>query len=317
MTTQGLGSAEDRSLRAPLRSPLAGLGRGLVWLCRSRLVQFLGIGGLLFALSPAQRSEQELRITRAELRLLQAARARQLGVTALSAAEADETMRRAVEDEVLFREAVRLGLDQGDGVVRQRLIQKALFLAEELGGAGQPPGEAELRACYARHPDRFRRPAALHLVHVFASDPRTLLPLRPQLQSWRPDPAATAPPLGESFPLNRSFRGTLSELAAQYGGEFAAAVQALPPATWSEPLQSKLGWHLVRLLASEPERPADFTQARAELALLCWMEQRESAVARMLTRSLSRYRIFVEGRGAIAPTPGRRVAARSEASWED
>jgi peptidyl-prolyl cis-trans isomerase C len=302
-----------------MRSPMRHLGGAIVRLCRSRIGQFLVIGGLLFALSPAPRSDQEIRITTAELKSLQAARARQLGVAALSEDEARETTRRAVEDEVLFREALRLGLAQGDGVVRQRLIQKVLFLAEELGGAGQPPGEAELRTCYARQAERFRRPASIDLVQVFAVNRETLLPLRPPLLTWRPDPTAATlvPPIGESFPLNRNFRGALTELAAQYGSDFAAAVQALPKQTWSEPLPSKFGWHLVRVLAFTPERQENFEEARSELILLCWLQQRESAVARMLERSMGRYRVSIEGQGLISPTPSRRVAARSDASWED
>jgi hypothetical protein len=45
----------------------------------------------------------------------------------------------------LYREALRLGLDVGDPIVRQRLIQKVLFVAEDLGGATRTPREAEPR----------------------------------------------------------------------------------------------------------------------------------------------------------------------------
>lgn len=313
------------TLRTPLRDHLSRLlragGRLLGPLFRSRLVQFLAIGGLIFALAPAQPLEREVRLTGQQLELLAAARARQLGVVSLSPAEREEVSARALEDEVLYREALRLGLDKDDGVVRQRLIQKLLFLAEELAGAGQPPDEAALRACYTRKAAALRRPPAIRLVHVFAGSPAALAPLRPQLLAWRPaaDSQEAIPPFGESFPLSRSVQGSLPEVASQYGETFAAALPGVPVGTWSEPIQSKFGWHLVLPLAFSPERTATFDEARPELSLLCWTEGREAAVARLLERSLPRYRFFVDGHPVKPPQPERagRVAARSEASGED
>src|SRR5262245_13059995 len=137
--------ARSRS-RSMLRR-LFGWGRSL---CQARLVQFLVLGGVLFALAPAPRSAQEIQLTDSQLQGMQAARIRQLGATAFSESDRVAVIARAIEDEVLYREALRLGLDRDDGVVRQRLIQKLLFLAEEMDGAGQPLDEAGLRACYER-----------------------------------------------------------------------------------------------------------------------------------------------------------------------
>lgn len=292
---------------------------GVSALAQARLVQFLAIGGVLFALAPAQRSAQEIRLSSSELQALQAARSRELATAALSESERRAVSARQIEDEVLYREALRLGLDRDDGVVRQRLIQKLLFLAEELEGAGQPLDEASLRACYERKSSALRRPAASQLVHVFAASPKTLAALRPQVAAWRPQPGAelALPPFGESFPLNRHVQAALTEIASQYGEDFAAALPALPVGSWSEPLPSKYGWHLVLPLAFAPERPATFEEARPELSLLCWMERREAAVARLIERSLPRYRIYLDGQRVSPSAPTRRVAARSESSGED
>jgi hypothetical protein len=137
--------------------------------------------------------------------------------------------------------------------------------------------------------------------------------------AWRPTEATTpvAPPFGESFPLNRHVHASLTEIAAQYGEAFAAALPSLRPGTWSEPLPSKYGWHLVLPLSFTKEHAATFEEARAELGLLCWMERREAAVARLIERSLPRYRIYLDEQPLPPPKPTRRVAARSESSGED
>ena len=61
-----------------------------------------------------------------------------------------------MREEVLYREALKLGLDRNDTVVRRRLQQKMEFVGDELA-AGEPD-EAGLQAYLAAHRDRFREP---------------------------------------------------------------------------------------------------------------------------------------------------------------
>src|SRR5262245_43174716 len=114
----------------------------LARLARVRLVQFVVLGGALFALSPRSSDQRSIVVNRAQLaRLLAADRSK----TRTADPDREQAIaRRFVEDELLYREGLRLGLDRDDGIVRQRVIQKALFLAEELGGASKPPREEDL-----------------------------------------------------------------------------------------------------------------------------------------------------------------------------
>src|SRR5688500_12671807 len=111
----------------------------------NRLAQFLSLGGLLFLLTPSSGSPHHIELSRQHIAALQAAQASRLGSSTLPKSQAAEVETRAIEDEVLYREALRLGLDQSDPLIRQHLIQKVLLLAEDLGGAGRDPTEAELR----------------------------------------------------------------------------------------------------------------------------------------------------------------------------
>ncbi|MCZ6785488.1 MAG: peptidylprolyl isomerase [Proteobacteria bacterium] len=74
-------------------------------------------------------------------------------------------------DDELFREALALGMHQTDLVVRRRLIQKmALLAASE--GRGREPGDHELQAFLTEHAARFARPEAVRLSQVFLSRER-------------------------------------------------------------------------------------------------------------------------------------------------
>src|SRR5262245_41332924 len=119
--------------------------RFVLWsAARSRLLQFLVIGGLIFVLAPRPPSRRDIVLDGSALAVLEQAQAQRLGKPVLDADEVREVRTRAVEDEIVYREALRLGLDRDDNVVRQRLIQKVLFLAEDLAGASRAPTDDEL-----------------------------------------------------------------------------------------------------------------------------------------------------------------------------
>ena len=76
-----------------------------------------------------------------------------------------------IREEVLFREALRLGLDRGDGVVRRRLVQKMELMLSALSEP-DPPSDEELQAYYEKHRVRFQQPPAVRFDHVFFREGR-------------------------------------------------------------------------------------------------------------------------------------------------
>ena len=126
-------------------------------LARDRLAQFVALGGALFVLAPGPRNGHDVSFSSEQLDALHGAQARRLGKARLTEDEARTVDERAMQDEVLYREGLRLGFAESDDVVRQRVIQKALFLAEELGGAAHLPSEDELRRFYDQTRAEWRR----------------------------------------------------------------------------------------------------------------------------------------------------------------
>jgi peptidyl-prolyl cis-trans isomerase C len=290
--------------------------RVLARLLRSRLVQFAIAGGIIFAVAPAA-DDSRVSLSGSYLQSLHSAQARRLGVEKLSVERADEVDRRALEDEILYREAVRLGLDRDDGVVREHLIQKMLLLAEDLGGASREPTRDEVRAYFDRTRDRWRQDERVHLVHVFATQRGLAEGLAGAVRAADAVHPDAPPPLGEAFTRPRDVRGTRQDYAASYGDAFADAVFALRPGEWSAPVESRFGWHLVKVLAHTPGAPASFDDAYDRLRLDYAIVHRHEAIARFLEQAFQRYHVVLDGAPVRAYSPTERLALRSTPSQED
>jgi hypothetical protein len=283
----------------------------LAALARARLVQFLAIGGAIFLAAPRPRDDHRIEISAAELATVQAAQAARDGAAALEPAKAAEVTARVLEDRMLFREGVRMGLDQGDPIIEQRVIQKLLLLAEGLGGATREPGDAELRAAYERDAARYHEPPRYHLMHVFAAR-RDDLPAADGL-----DPAAL-PAAGEPFPLPREIRATADELRRSYGAGFAdAAVQLAPSSRYGAPIASSFGWHRVRLVDVTPGGRLAFEVVRRRIAFDLALQRRQDAIRRFLDTTAAHYEFAVGGARLPRFAPPMRVARHETASEED
>ncbi len=283
----------------------------LARLARSRLFQFALIGGALYALEARRASTRVVQLDPAVLAEARAAQAKKLGVPALSDPAAREVDARAIEDEILYREALRLGLDKDDPVIRQRLVQKLLLLVEDMGGASRDPSRDELRARYDETREKWRRPAQWHFVHVFASR-RDALPDAPALAS-----ATSAPPVGEAFPYPRESTLGRDAMARLYGSGFADGVVAMAPGAVSEPIASSFGWHRVRVLERIEGAVAPFEEVQSEVALDLLLARREQVVGTYMVETAASYDVRVGDAKLVGFVPTRRVAARAEGSAED
>jgi hypothetical protein len=285
----------------------------LVRVAKSRAAHFLALGALLFALTPRPADPYKVAIASRDLDALHAAQASRVGKP-LSQREIDEVDERAVEDAVLYREALRYGLDRGDNVVRQHLVQKMLLLAEDMAGATRTPSDEDLRAYYTATRARWTRGETVHLVHVFTARHDAIIAIAPFVGDAQDSP----PLLGDAFPSSRDLTATREGVSALFGEPFASAVFAQEDGRWGSPVESKFGWHLVKILGREAGRPASFEDVRAELALEWAVDRRHKAIAAFLGRAFERYEVTVDGaRRASSSHLSPRLARRLDPSGED
>ncbi len=295
--------------------PLKPWGLHLAPVYNSRLIQFLGIGAALFALAPPLNDPFKVDVPEARVAAAVARERARRGGEPLEDEARAEVLSRAIEDELLVREARRLGLDSGDTIVRNRLIQKILFLAEDQGGASRSLSEQDLRDFYNRHPERYRALERIDFVHVFARESATLAALRNQVLAY---PASDAPPpLGEAFPQPRRVSQAVRDLERSWGAEFKQLVAQLPEGLWSEPIPSSHGHHLVKVVRRSGDTLASFDSVRDRLALDALIARREAAVAQYVDRLFDRYDVRVAGEPFVDHRSLGRTAIHTAPSVED
>lgn len=279
---------------------------------RSRLFHFAIAGGLLYLVAARNASrERRVEIDPEALAAVHEAQAKKLGVSSLPEDGKREVDARAIEDEILYREALRLGLDRDDPIVKQRLVQKLLLLVEDLGGASREPTREELRAYFEATRERWKKPARYAIVHVFASSAE-------RVPSTEVLAGATEPPAaGEAFPYPRATTSSRDEMARVFGTSFADGVAALRDGEVSGLLRSSFGWHRVRLVSRVDGGRASFDDVQKDVLLEYLLDRRERVVGAYMKSTLATYDVRVGSERLTGFIPTRRVAARVEGSAED
>ncbi|WP_298470033.1 peptidylprolyl isomerase [uncultured Erythrobacter sp.] len=214
---------------------------------REPLVHFLVAGFVLFALlgwrgepvDPASRLIEVDRDTQAQLAL----RFERTMGRAPTDAELDAKIERFVRDEVLHREALRLGLDQGDAVVRQRMVAK-MDMSASAAAEGAEPDEAALRAFFEENRARYSGAGEVSFDQLYFGDENSARAALANLNSqsdWQS--------IGEPISLPATMDDvSSSEVEKRFGEAFAGQLSELDSSgEWSAPIQSGFGWHLVRL----------------------------------------------------------------------
>src|SRR5262249_32952153 len=76
-----------------------------------------------------------------------------------------------VQEEVLYREALAMGLDKDDTIVKRRMAQKMQFLAEDVAAAREPT-TPELKSWYEQNSEKFAQPSRFSFRHLYFSPDR-------------------------------------------------------------------------------------------------------------------------------------------------
>jgi hypothetical protein len=222
-------------------------------LLRGPLVHFLLLGTVLFAAHGAlvKRATSEpgkIAVSQFRIDHLTEGFAR-TWLRAPTAEELEGLIRDYIREEVYYREAMAMGLDRDDTIIRRRLQQKLEFLSENITDL-TPPTDEELRAFLQNHPDQFRsqRRFSFHQVYLSLERHRDSLAgdtgeLLRQLKSSNNSDTSR---LGDPSLLEHRFANVeATEVAKQFGEKFASALNDLPLGEWQGPVESSYGIHLV------------------------------------------------------------------------
>lgn len=272
------------------------------WL-REPLLHFALIGLAIFMAygwrNPVDPESRTITITAAQVDAL-AAEWAQGWNRAPTPAEIDMLIREDIKDEIYTREAQRLGLLHGDTVVRKRMRGRMEFIATSQADAVDPT-DAQLQALLDKDAARYRLPPRLSFDQVYLggsqADAAAVLARLP----GGADPAT----LGDQGLLPRGLDAADAEtIRATFGEGFAAAVAALPVGQWSGPVESGVGWHVVRLRKSVPSATPTLAQVRQRVENDWRAANRRNAEAAAYQALLDGYTIKIESPGRIEKPQG-------------
>jgi PPIC-type PPIASE domain len=284
---------------------------------REPLVQFLAAALVLFATNrlihgPETRMPQEL-VTIAKGRVQQIAESyRLLSGRLPSRAELQALVEDFIDEEIDYREAIAMGLDADDTIVRRRMRQKLEFLAED-GAASEEPTDAQLAAWLTSHRANYRLPARVAFRQILASrDTRggrageEASAILGELRS-----GANFATLGDASMLPQALALTTKEgVATLFGEDFASRVFAHTGEGWFGPLASPVGAHAVLILSREPAHDPTLNEIREKLRS-DWIETRRRARRDEFQAHLrERYEVRVDWPEPYASQPRPAVVPR-------
>jgi hypothetical protein len=280
--------------------------RSLSWFLREPLVHFVIIGVLIFVLfmglndPPPDQGPGNTIIVELELIEQLTASFQAVWLRAPNEDERRALIDNFVREEIYYREALTLGLDRNDAMVRRRLQQKMEFLTDS-GADLLEPVAGELEAHLLANPQTFGRPPLLAFEQIYLGATADSQSVERSLLALQSDPATDHTTLGERtlLPAVLSLSPSVA-IDGVFGLGFFEQVAELPPTLWAGPVESSYGLHLIRILDNQPAEMPPLEQVH-DAVLRDWkaskaMEVRELYYARL------RERYVVEIHDANSPT---------------
>lgn len=274
------------------------------WL-REPLFHFLLIGAALFAIyhwrnptAPNADNSHRIELTNDDLRQLEIS-----WVAQWQRPPTDDEMRSLVEqrvhEEILYREALWLGFDRGDTIVRRRLAQKMEFLSDDVSALREPTME-ELKKWYAQNGSGFAQAARISFRHVYFSPDKRDRPAQAAAESAfekiaNKGDATEQAPSGDRFMFQDYYRdSTADQVANIFGNQFADAVLKIEPGAWSDPIASGYGWHIVWVDSIIPRRVPQFEEVDLAQIKAHWISAQRIETKRELFKAMrARYEVVL------------------------
>ena len=266
-------------------------------IAREPLTHFLLIGALLFGGLTAVKSLRRpmVRLEAQDLNQLVSYWEVQMQRPP-SKAELAAIIHDRIDEELLAREALRLGLDKDDMIIRRRLAQKMAFASDDVAPVAEPD-ETTLRAYYSRTAGRYASPARVAFQQVFFSGDRPHGGAQQAaIQALGLAEEDKRDPHGDPFLFPLAYDDVaLPDLLRDYGPAFVKTLETAPVGSWQGPVLSPYGWHLVRVSARRQGAAASFEAVRGQVHDAWLADHRAEANAAFLRDLRKRYRVVVAG----------------------
>jgi hypothetical protein len=225
--------------------------------------------------------------------------------------ELEALIKDRVQEEVYCREAMALGLDKDDTIIRRRLRQKIEFVTDDIAALAEPTDD-ELSTYLKAHSDTFGVQRQFTFSQVYLNPERhgeNLARDTGQLlaQLQQAGDRADVSELGDSFLLEHKFQSLpASEVVKQFGEKFAAKLSEVSPGQWQGPLESGYGLHLVWISGRTEGRLPELAEVRDAVRREWGTARRLESNENFYQELLKRYTVTIE---RAEPLAAKTVAA--------
>jgi peptidyl-prolyl cis-trans isomerase C len=232
--------------------------------------------------------------------------------------EFNRLVENKVQEEVLYREALAMGLDKDDTIVKRRMAQKMQFLAEDVAAAREPT-TPELKSWYEQNSEKFAQPSRFSFRHLYFSPDRRgarahddAAQALAQL-TGQPQDAKLAASLADPFMFQEYYRDRTPEyLGKEFGPQFAQAVERLFSGSWQGPIESGFGWHLVYVDTVIPGRVPAFEEIESDVRTGWLGEQKALAWEKAYKDMRAKYTVLLPAPPDEGSTPAPAPPPRGE-----
>ena len=288
---------------------------------REPLLHFLVAGGILFGIfglthraGPALASDKTIVVDKETLLTFLQYRSKAFQpeffssqLEAMTAAERKDLVDQYVQEEILYREAKAMGLERGDYVIRQRLVQKMRFLVEDMAEGRAAPDAGVLAEYFQKNRERYAVDPSVTFAHVFFDSSvrgdtearESALRLKEKLNANAAS-FSDAPKYGDRFPFLQNYvERKFDYVASHFGNEFVSELKQSAPSEkhWIGPLRSTYGYHVVLMTRLTAARIPALNEIRSQVADDWLRDQSEEARSRSLNQLAGEYKIMQKDLG--------------------
>ena len=283
------------------------------------LLHFLLIGALLFLVfefirSPEGIQENSIVITRGDIDALQAnfTRTWQRPPTEEEISGLIDDM---VRDEIAYREAIAMGLDQGDSIIRRRLRMKMELLVEDVAGLS-PPTEQVLEAYLEKHRESFRQQPQISFKQVYLNVDKRGAGVEEEVQKMLAkltlagkdaDPESYSDPnmLPKEVPLYY-----ITDIGRLFGVDFSRQILEVKTGEWTGPVWSSYGMHLVYVRERIEGRDPELHEVRKEVEREWSAMRRREFKEQTYNKLRERYTVTIEE--PVSSLNGNKISTKAQ-----
>ena len=240
------------------------------WL-KEPLFHFLVIGAGLFLLYGVTANEPENEETRIEVNTVRADRMVTLWEKRWNRPPTQEEFNGLTEqyinEEVLYREALAMGLDSDDPVVRRRMAQKVKFISNDIITI-DTPSDKVLQSYLDTHASKYQLAGKVTFKHIYFNPAKHDAAMEEEAKALlvklsEDNNVIDMQSVGDGFLHGAAFTEMkVFEINRLFGKEFAKKLFEQPMDKWVGPLSSGYGLHLVYIDAKMESKTASLEIAK-------------------------------------------------------